>query len=105
MRESYHFSKEKGGRAHLNPNFNFLHYFLSCSHFWFATEQEVLLADWHDVWHSPQPPFLADSQRLRELKVLILFKGSTSFLNISKLFYIINHTLSIYYGAVNCCRL
>jgi len=32
-----------------------------------------LLADWQDVWHSPQPPFLADSQRLRELKVLILF--------------------------------
>jgi hypothetical protein len=24
-------------------------YFLSCSHFWLATEQEVLLADWQDV--------------------------------------------------------
>jgi len=48
-------------------------YFLSCSHFWFATEQEVLLADWQEVWHSPQPPFLADSQRFLELKVLILF--------------------------------
>ena len=37
------------------------------------TEQEVFDADWQDVWHSPQPPFLADSQRFLELKVLILF--------------------------------
>jgi hypothetical protein len=26
------------------------------SHFWFATVQEVLQADWQEVWHSPQPP-------------------------------------------------
>jgi len=25
------------------------------SHSWFATVQDVLQADWHDVWHSPQP--------------------------------------------------
>jgi hypothetical protein len=25
------------------------------SHSWFATVQEVLQADWHEVWHSPQP--------------------------------------------------
>jgi hypothetical protein len=25
------------------------------SHCWFATVQEVLQADWQDVWHSPQP--------------------------------------------------
>jgi len=48
-------------------------YFFNCSHFWFATEQEVLDADWQDVWHSPQPPFFADSQRFLELNVLILF--------------------------------
>jgi len=23
---------------------------------WFATPHDVLQADWHDVWHSPQPP-------------------------------------------------
>jgi len=23
---------------------------------WFATVQDVLHADWQDVWHSPQPP-------------------------------------------------
>src|SRR5699024_9775514 len=28
-------------------------------------------ADWQEVWHSPQPPFLALSQRLRVLRVLI----------------------------------
>lgn len=39
-----------------------------------------MLADWQDVWHSPQPPFLADSQRLRELNVLILFTEDTSFI-------------------------
>ncbi len=44
-----------------------------CSHFWLATPQEVLQADWQEVWHSPQPPFLALSQRLRVSKVLILF--------------------------------
>jgi hypothetical protein len=44
-----------------------------CSHFWLATPQEVLQADWQEVWHSPQPPFLALSQRLRVSRVLILF--------------------------------
>lgn len=38
------------------------------SHGWFATPQEVLHADWHDVWHSPQPP----SQFVKFL-VLIVF--------------------------------
>ena len=31
-------------------------YLLLFSHFWFATPQEVLQADWQEVWHSPQPP-------------------------------------------------
>lgn len=30
---------------------------LHFSHCWFATPQEVLHADWQEVWHSPQPPF------------------------------------------------
>ena len=49
---------------------NFLYF---CSHFWLATPQLVLQADWQEVWHSPQPPFLALSQRLRVSRVLILF--------------------------------
>jgi hypothetical protein len=24
-------------------------------HFWLATVHEVLQADWHEAWHSPQP--------------------------------------------------
>jgi hypothetical protein len=51
---------------------NYLDFF-SCSHCWFATLQEVLLADWQEVWHSPQPPFLADASRFLEFRVLILF--------------------------------
>jgi hypothetical protein len=34
--------------------------------------QLVLQADWQEVWHSPQPPFLALSHRLRVSRVLIL---------------------------------
>ena len=30
--------------------------YLLFSHCWFATPQDVLQADWQDVWHSPQPP-------------------------------------------------
>lgn len=30
------------------------------SHFWLATVQEVLQADWQDAWHSPQPALLSD---------------------------------------------
>ena len=41
------------------------------SHFWLATPQLVLQADWQEVWHSPQPPFLALSHRFRVSKVLI----------------------------------
>ncbi len=33
-------------------------------HFWLAMVQDVLQADWQDVWHSPQPPWLAVSFRL-----------------------------------------
>ena len=41
--------------------------------------QEVLLADWQEVWHSPQPPFTADSTRFLVSKVWILFIIRTSF--------------------------
>ena len=47
-------------------------YFFLFSHFWFATPQLVLQADWQDVWHSPQPPFCALLQRSRVSIVLIL---------------------------------
>ena len=31
--------------------------YLFCSHVWLPTVQDVLHADWQDVWHSPHPPF------------------------------------------------
>jgi hypothetical protein len=40
-------------------------YFSVFSHCWLAMPQLVLQADWQEVWHSPQPPFFALSQRLR----------------------------------------
>jgi len=36
-------------------------YLPAFSQLWFPTVQDVLHADWQDVWHSPQPPFFADS--------------------------------------------
>ena len=44
---------------------NYLVSFLVLSHCWLAMPQLVLHADWQEVWHSPQPPFFALSQRLR----------------------------------------
>jgi hypothetical protein len=56
-----------------------LNYFLSLfSHAWLAMPQLVLQADWQDVWHSPQPPFLALSQRLLVLIVLMCSMVKTS---------------------------
>ena len=40
-----------------------------CSHCWLAIPQDVLQADWQEVWHSPQPPFFADSARFLVFKV------------------------------------
>ena len=39
------------------------------SHFWLATVQEVLQADWQEVWHSPQPPLAALAFRVAPLRV------------------------------------
>ena len=43
------------------------------SHFWLATVQEVLQADWQEVWHSPQPPWAALFFKVAPLSVLICF--------------------------------
>ena len=52
--------------------------YLLCSHFWFATVQEVLQADWQEVWHSPQPPCIAVCFRVAEVKVLMCFMEFSS---------------------------
>ena len=33
------------------------HYLFGFSQLWLPTVQEVLHADWQEVWHSPHPPF------------------------------------------------
>ena len=49
-----------------------LAYLESFSQGWFATPQDVLQADWQDVWHSPHPPSLADFSRSLVSTVTIL---------------------------------
>ena len=48
-------------------------YFAAFSQLWFPTVQEVLHADWQEVWHSPHPPFFMDSFRFLVVKVLMCF--------------------------------
>jgi hypothetical protein len=43
------------------------------SHFWLATVQEVLQADWQEAWHSPQPPFAALCLRFGLFSVFTCF--------------------------------
>lgn len=47
----------------------------------FATPQDVLHADWQDVWHSPQPPCFAVSFRFALLSVCTCFITTSSSLN------------------------
>jgi len=47
--------------------------FIAFSQRWFATPQDVLHADWQDVWHAPHPPCFAVSISVRVLSVTILF--------------------------------
>ena len=60
--------------ARHSVDFKQKYYLLSLfSHCWFAIPQLVLQADWQDVWHSPQPPFFALSQRFLVSNVWICF--------------------------------
>jgi hypothetical protein len=45
----------------------------ACSQVWLPTVQEVLHADWQDVWHSPHPPFLTVFCRFLVFNVFICF--------------------------------
>ena len=47
---------------------------------WFATPQEVLHADWQEVWHSPQPPFLIVLCNFLVFKVFTCFILKSPFL-------------------------
>lgn len=56
-------------------------YLFAFSQLWLPTVQEVLHADWQEVWHSPHPPFFMDS-----FKVL-LFKVFTCFISLASYAY------------------
>ena len=59
-----------------------------CSQLWFPTVQDVLHADWQDVWHSPQPPFFTVFCKLFVFKVLMCFMAHSSFIVVdARLFY------------------
>jgi hypothetical protein len=61
-------AKENAAKAAFSTLFYFSPRF---SHGWFATPQEVLHADWQEVWHSPQPPSPTLTARSRVSSVLI----------------------------------
>lgn len=54
--------------------------YFTASHFWLATVQEVLQADWQEDWQLPQPPLAAVDLRFALLIVVMCFKRNTSFL-------------------------
>ena len=64
--------------------------YLFASQVWFATVQEVLQADWQEVWHLPQPPFAAVSFRFALFTVLMCFIIVLPFKVILYMYYIIN---------------
>ena len=49
------------------------YYLLAFSQLWLPTVQEVLHADWQEVWHSPHPPFFMDSFKVLLFKVFTCF--------------------------------
>ena len=49
------------------------YYLFGFSQLWLPTVQDVLHADWQEVWHSPQPPFFMDSFRVLLFKVFTCF--------------------------------
>ena len=55
--------------------------YLAFSQLWLPTVQEVLQADWQEVWHSPQPPFFMDSFKSLVANVLICFMETSSLCN------------------------
>lgn len=93
----------------LSGLFTFFSYYLFLfSQDWFAIPQEVLQADWHDVWHAPQPPVFALSFRLRVFNEMILFKTNNSSAYIlevkCQIICFLLHILSIIIAYVNLYR-
>lgn len=65
----YHRSKQLCS----NIIFTFRFSYFAFSQVWFPTVQDVLHADWQDVWHSPHPPFLTVLFSVCVFSVLMCF--------------------------------
>ena len=72
--------------------FSLRNHYLFCSQVWFPTVQDVLHADWHDVWHSPHPPFFTVLFNVCVFNVLICFIVISSF----ALHYFCYYTTGLY---------
>ena len=64
--------------------------YLLFSQLWFPTVQDVLQADWQDVWHSPHPPLTIEFFKERVFKDLICFIRRPPLSNITHRYYIID---------------
>ena len=53
--------------------------YFACSQVWLPTVQDVLHADWQEVWHSPQPPFFTVFCSFVVFKVLMCFIMNSPF--------------------------
>ena len=63
----------------LSRVFHIIQNYFFCSQVWFPTVQEVLHADWQDVWHSPHPLFF------KLLFIICVFNVFTCFMLYSSL--------------------
>ena len=57
--------------------------YLACFwHFWLATVQDVLQADWQEAWHSPQPVFAEALMQGFSMVTICFIKKSSNKSNI-----------------------
>ena len=79
--------------------------YLACFwHFWFATVQEVLQADWQEAWHSPQPVFaeaLMQGFSMVTICFICYFPPNVP----TYFFYIIHDPFIPYKVYLNICRI
>ena len=73
IRDYWHFTLAMHNRFAIARAGAVIRDYWHCSHFWLPTVQDVLHADWHEVWHSPQPPFFSVFCNFLVFKVFTCF--------------------------------
>ena len=79
FRPRFQISENTSGNKFLNTLSDNFRSYLLCSQVWLPTVQDVLHADWQDVWHSPQPPFFTVFCNFLVFKVLMCFMLDSPF--------------------------